>query len=178
MIKKYIEYSPIIFGIVFIASFVLGLTNSIPIEIKQPIINKKIEIDIYTILYIASRNILLALALLIGFFTANILNYALVFYNGITIGITVSMYSKIVNSKQLAISILPHSFIEFFWIILISSLSVKLFFSFIKLLNSQYENKEFIKILMSRKCLIYFSLVIIGILVEVIITPFLINLYF
>lgn len=176
MKNNYIKYSPLIFLGTFILAFAIGMSNDIPKSISITTINTNPKIDFETIKTISIKNILLALTLLLGFLTANILNYILLFFNGLMFGMSYTTYSKIFKTKQLLLIVLPHAIIEVFWMVLISSLSVKLFFYFLKYINSNYTNKEFINLLKSKYLFKLFFIVILAIIIELFITPLLFNL--
>ena len=176
MKDNYIKYSPLIFLGIFILAFVIGMSNDIPKSISITTINTNPKIDFEIIKTISIKNILLALTLLLGFLTANILNYILLFFNGLMFGMSYSTYSKIFETKQLLLIVLPHAIIEVLWMVLISSLSVKLFFYFLKYINSNYTNKDFINLLKSKYLFKLYFIVILAIIIELFITPFLFNL--
>lgn len=178
MSAKYIRFSPLIFLAVFVIACVIGMSYDLTKVMRPAVINKDLEITFDSVKSIASKNLLLGLSLLIGFLTANILNYILLFYNGIFFGMAVSNYSKIMDIKKMLAAVLPHAIIECAWMILISAFSVKLFFAFLTYINSGYTDKKFIQLLKSKQCIIVVSMVPIAIIAEVVLTPLVIRMFY
>lgn len=172
----YTKWAFYIFFMFFTIGFFIGVSNIELYNIPTVSINKNISIDFNSIITITSKNILLAITLLFGFLTANILNYILMFYNGIVFGLSFYTYSKILDNEKLLMIVLPHAILEITWMLLISSFSVKLFFSFIKFINSRYEEKEFIFLLKSKMLHKLFAIVVLAIGIELFVTPLLFNL--
>jgi uncharacterized membrane protein SpoIIM required for sporulation len=176
MREKYIKYSYILFLIIFVISFSIGLFL---VENKE--INNKYLLPNFQLIpksKIFTNNILLAISLLIGFITINIQNYILIFYNGILFGIKFSILKNKIGIEKSLVTFLPHGIIELIWFIILSSLSVKLSFLLYDYIKSDFTKKIFLKELFSKKTFLYFSIVFLGILVEIYLTPLLINLIY
>lgn len=117
------------------------------------------------------QNILVATVLLLGILTYYVFTFCLVIYNFFNLGISLKHLILMYGFKETILLILPHSIFELSWLILIPIFSFTLYDSFLKLINSNFNDFVIIKTVFSRKLFILYFLVLISSLIEAFITP-------
>lgn len=173
----YVKNSVYLFTAIFLFSFYIGYSSKIGNSHIEPFnTDKEVKISLVQAIDIVNNNLLLGVSLILGFLTANILNYTIIIYNGLIFGVNFSMYLSYIDLKTNILIFLPHGLLEVAWMIGLSSISVHLFFSFIDYVKSDYTDQTFLQIFKSKKFLLFTSLIIAALLVELLVTPLLVNL--
>lgn len=173
----YLKYNILIFLVILLISFFISFYYQIEVNGYEPslITKKDIALNNKIIYKIILNNLLLSIILLTGFLTANIVNYVLISLNGIVFGLNIAYMGKFYNLKIALSLFLPHAIFEISWMLLISSLSVKLFFAFLKFVSSEYGDYEFFNLLKSKTMKKIIILMVLSLIIEIFITPYLFN---
>lgn len=165
--------SAIIYAVIFIAAFCLGIINS-PIKSRN-ISLENISVNNHSFLRILINNLLLGISLLLGFIFFNIYNAVAVFINGLMWGFYLNKFFANLGMLNTLILFVPHGLLEFYWIIGISGYSTLLCFDFYNFLNTGYKNRRLLKSLCSTKVLKLFLFILFSAFFESYITGYIFN---
>lgn len=164
----------LLYSIVFIISFVLGLTN---INLRSRDISlDNVSFSNDSFFKILLNNFLLGVSLLLGFIFFNIYNVIIIFFNGLFWGFYLNKFFSNLGLLNSIILFIPHAILEYYWIISISVYSTKLSFDFYKFLNSGFDDNSLFKNLVSIYTLKLLSLILLSAIVESYVTGSLFNL--
>jgi stage II sporulation protein M len=124
-------------------------------------------------LLILKNNALLAILMICGFCTFGVLNFGVIVYNGIILGSFIREGINFGGIWQTSLLILPHGIWEITWMIAASAFSLNLSHAFKQLLDSNLEDRSFLRLLFGSTSLYIILMVIIAAAIETYITPIL-----
>lgn len=167
--------SLIVFASIFIITicFVYGYRNGICIGKSE----FKINVQRGAFLRILLQNVGFFLLLLFGALFYNISNFFLLMYNGNLWGLTAKFTACSIGLSRAFFLVTPHIFIEMLWITLTIRISIDLSDIIYRLFIDKIDSTVFILKLKSMRYrfLFAFLLVIVGVVIEVFISPYVFN---
>jgi uncharacterized membrane protein SpoIIM required for sporulation len=120
------------------------------------------------------QNSCFALFLIMGGFFANITTACLLIYNGFSWGKSFKDVYCNAGLEKTVLLVLPHIFIEVFWILLICQISVRISFQFLDLLNDRLNSSDLYESFKSQNLMpiaYAYSLLVFSASIECFLTP-------
>lgn len=174
-IHTIVRYSTLLFFMLFLVSFFIG--TQLEVGVAKEAANatlQEINITGADFLRIMKNNFFLGTIFLFGFLTLNISNITLIVYNGIFYGIFYQKLQLIYGVNKSLWLLIPHGVIEFTGFAMLFHASMAI----ILLLYKYFDQKELVQkeaIGIIRKVALGFLLIMLAAVIEVFVTPEIIN---